>query len=129
MENRSAEPRAPLSYKSAGLDLDVYEQTLAGMLPYLRRTHTPRVLDGFGGFASLFSLDYNTRLFARNYRHPVLVSCTDGVGSKLKIASLTGKHDTVASVAKRYRVSASQVAQWNGVAPSVAVNINGGASR
>ncbi len=65
------------------------------MAPLLRRTHTPRVLDGFGGFASLFSLDYNTRLFARNYRHPVLVSCTDGVGSKLKIAALTGKHDTV----------------------------------
>jgi phosphoribosylformylglycinamidine cyclo-ligase len=95
MENQPDERRPPLSYKSAGLDLDVYEQTLADMAPYLRRTHTPRVLDGFGGFASLFSLDYNTRLFARNYRHPVLVSCTDGVGSKLKIASLVGKHDTV----------------------------------
>src|SRR5215472_11701676 len=87
--------KSPLNYKSAGLDLDVYEQTLAGMAPYLRRTHTPRVLDGFGGFASLFSLDYNTRLFARNYRHPVLVSCTDGVGSKVKVAGLVGKHDTV----------------------------------
>jgi phosphoribosylformylglycinamidine cyclo-ligase len=88
-------PPAPLTYRSAGVDLDVYEQTLAGMVPYLRRTHTPRVLDGFGGFASLFSLDYNARLFSRNYRHPVLVSCTDGVGSKLKVASLAGKHDTV----------------------------------
>jgi phosphoribosylformylglycinamidine cyclo-ligase len=87
--------KPPLNYKSAGLDLDVYEKTLAGMVPYLRRTHTPRVLDGFGGFASLFSLDYNTRLFAHNYRRPVLVSCTDGVGSKLKVASLAGKHDTV----------------------------------
>jgi phosphoribosylformylglycinamidine cyclo-ligase len=87
--------KQPLSYKAAGLDLDVYEQTLAGMVPFLRRTHTPRVLDGFGGFASLFSLDYNTRLFARNYRRPVLVACTDGVGSKLKIASLMNKHDTV----------------------------------
>ncbi len=85
----------PLTYQSAGLDLDLYEQTLAGMAPLLRRTHTPRVLDGFGGFASLFSLDYNSRLFARNYRHPVLVSCTDGVGSKLKVAALAGKHDTV----------------------------------
>src|SRR5947208_7597466 len=86
---------ASVSYRDAGLDLDVYEQTLAGMLPLLRRTHTPRVLDGFGGFASLFSLDYNTRLFARNYRRPVLVACTDGVGSKLKVAALAGKHDTV----------------------------------
>ena len=84
-----------LSYRDAGLDLDVYEQSLAGMVPFLRRTHTPRVLDGFGGFASLFSLDYNCRLFAKNYRHPVLVACTDGVGSKLKIAALMNKHDTV----------------------------------
>src|SRR5262249_26343162 len=56
---------------------------------------TPRVLDGFGGFASLFSLDFNCRLFAKNYRHPVLVACTDGVGTKLKVASLMNKHDTV----------------------------------
>ncbi len=84
-----------LTYKDAGLDLDVYEQTIAGMMPLLRRTHTPRVLDGFGGFASLFSLDFNSRLFARNYRRPVLIACTDGVGSKLKIAVMVGKHDTV----------------------------------
>src|SRR5262245_51402256 len=84
-----------ISYRDAGLDLDVYEQTLAGIAPLLRRTHTPRVLDGFGGFASLFSLDFNSRLFARNYRRPVLVTSTDGVGSKLKIASLANKHDTV----------------------------------
>jgi phosphoribosylformylglycinamidine cyclo-ligase len=84
-----------LSYRDAGLDLDQYERTLAGMVPFIKRTHTPRVLDGFGGFASLFSLDYNLRLFANNYRHPVLVACTDGVGSKLKIASLMQKYDTV----------------------------------
>src|SRR6516225_975368 len=95
MEKPPPAPSTPLTYQSAGLDLQVYEQTLAGMVPFLCRTHTPRVLDGFGGFASLFSLDYNSRLFARNYRHPVLVSCTDGVGSKLKIAVLAGKHDTV----------------------------------
>jgi phosphoribosylformylglycinamidine cyclo-ligase len=99
------EPRPPLSYRDAGLDLDLYEQSLAGILPLLRRTHTPRVLlppfpprkggKGVGGFASLFSLDYNCRLFARNYRHPVLVACTDGVGTKLKIAGLMNKHDTV----------------------------------
>ena len=55
-----------LTYRDAGLDLDVYEQTIQGMIPFLRRTHTPRVLDGCGGFASLFSLDFNSRLFARN---------------------------------------------------------------
>jgi phosphoribosylformylglycinamidine cyclo-ligase len=86
---------ASVSYRDAGLDLDLYEQTLAGIAPLLRRTHTPRVIDGFGGFASLFSLDYNSRLFARNYRRPVLVTSTDGVGSKLKIAAIANKHDTV----------------------------------
>src|SRR5438034_2238987 len=84
-----------VSYRDAGLDLDVYEQTLAGMAPLLRRTHTPRVLDGFGGFASLYSIDFNSRLFAKNYRRPVLISSTDGVGTKLKIATLMGKNDTV----------------------------------
>src|SRR6476646_7942583 len=91
----ASDAKAGLTYREAGLDLDLYEQSLAGMVPFLKRTHTPRVLDGFGGFASLFSLDFNCRLFAKNYRRPVLVSCTDGVGTKLKIASLMGKHDTV----------------------------------
>src|SRR5438874_7542664 len=89
------ERKTKLTYRDAGLDLELYEQSLAGMMPFIKRTHTPRVLDGFGGFASLFSLDFNSRLFARNYRRPVLVTCTDGVGSKLKIAALMNKHDTV----------------------------------
>jgi phosphoribosylformylglycinamidine cyclo-ligase len=91
----SSPPPKPWTYRAAGLDLDLYEQSLASMPPLLKRTHTPRVLDGFGGFAALFSLDYNSRLFARNYRHPVLVTCTDGVGSKLKVAGLMQKYDTV----------------------------------
>src|SRR5262245_28164544 len=77
-----------LTYRSAGLDLDLYDRTIAGMEPLVRRTHDERVIDGFGGFASLFSLDFNTKLFARNYKHPVLVSCTDGVGTKLKVAAM-----------------------------------------
>src|SRR5213080_2205935 len=94
-----------LTYRDAGLDLELYEQSLASMAPFLKRTHTPRVLSppfparkggkSAGSFASLFSLDYNSRLFAKNYRHPVLVTCTDGVGTKLKIATLMNKHDTV----------------------------------
>jgi phosphoribosylformylglycinamidine cyclo-ligase len=82
-------------YRSAGLDLELYGQTISRMAPLVRRTFTDRVLNGFGGFASLFSLDHNTKLFKRNYKSPVLVSCTDGVGTKLKVASMMGKFDTV----------------------------------
>src|SRR5437870_864858 len=100
------EHKPNLTYRDAGLDLDLYEQSMAGIAPLLKRTHTPRVLTshespagkrgGKGGFfASLFSLDYNSRLFMKNYRHPVLITCTDGVGSKLKVAGLMNKHDTV----------------------------------
>src|SRR6516225_7110887 len=85
----------PITYRDAGLDLDKYEESLSFMPPLMRKTHSPRVLDGFGGFAGLVSLDFNSKLFARNYRRPVLVSCTDGVGTKLKVAILAGKYDTV----------------------------------
>src|SRR5262245_8871535 len=99
------DPAKPLTYRDAGLDLELYEQSLAALPPLLKRTHTSRVLPppfllakggkSAGGFASLFSLDYNSRLFAKNYRRPVLVACTDGVGTKLKVAMLANKHDTV----------------------------------
>jgi len=84
-----------LTYKAAGVDLDQYEETIGRILPLLRRTHTTRVLDRAGGFAGLFSLDYPERLFRRNYRRPVLVACADGVGTKLKVAMMAGRHDTI----------------------------------
>ena len=84
-----------LDYKAAGLDLDVYEDTIGRIGRLVKKTHGPGVLDGFGGFASLFSLDVNRWLFSGGYRKPVLVTCTDGVGTKLKIAALMGKFDTV----------------------------------
>jgi phosphoribosylformylglycinamidine cyclo-ligase len=85
----------PIDYKSAGVDLDTYEQTMARLPPLLRRTYTPRVLDWPGGFAGLFRLDDNCRLLSRRYRDPVLVASTDGVGTKLKLAFATGRHSTV----------------------------------
>ena len=85
----------PLDYKSAGLDLDVYEDTIGRIGRLVKKTHGPGVLDGFGGFASLFTLDINRWLFSGGYKKPVLVTCTDGVSTKLKVAALVGKFDTV----------------------------------
>lgn len=62
---------------------------------HVRSTHGQRVLDRPGGFAGLFRLDFNERLFKRNYREPVLVGCTDGVGTKVKIACDMKKFDTI----------------------------------
>ena len=84
-----------VTYKDAGVDLDVYRESMARLPGLLNRTHCPRVMKLKGGFAGLFQLDFDSPLFRRNYQDPVLVSCTDGVGTKLKVAELTGKHDTV----------------------------------
>jgi phosphoribosylformylglycinamidine cyclo-ligase len=86
---------AKTTYKDSGVDLAVYEESMARLPRLLRRTHSPRVLPNEGGFAGLFQLDFENGLFARNYREPVLVSGTDGVGTKLKVAQLAGRHDTV----------------------------------
>src|SRR5580704_17702062 len=96
----------PWTYKKAGLNLDTYEETIAGIGSLIRKTHDPmHVLPppfpprpggkGSTGFAGLFALDYDRWLFAKKYRKPVLVTCTDGVGSKLKVAALMRKFDTV----------------------------------
>jgi phosphoribosylformylglycinamidine cyclo-ligase len=86
---------AKATYKSAGVDLDLYRQSMQRLPPLLHRTFTPRVIPLDGGFAGLFQLDFANHLFARNYKNPVLVSCTDGVGTKLKVAQLAGRHSTV----------------------------------
>ncbi len=83
------------TYKDAGVDLELYRESMSRLPGLLRRTHTPRVIANDGGFAGLFQLDFASRLFARNYKEPVLISCTDGVGTKLKVAQLAGRHDTV----------------------------------
>jgi phosphoribosylformylglycinamidine cyclo-ligase len=86
---------AKLSYKDSGVDLAVYEESMARLPRLMRRTHCPRVLPWENGFAGLFRMDFAGGLFARNYKQPVLVSCTDGVGTKLKVAQMVGRHDTV----------------------------------
>ena len=86
---------AKATYKDAGVDLEVYRQSMARLPRLLGRTYTPRVLPLEDGFAGLFQLDFANQLFARNYEEPVLVSCTDGVGTKLKVAVAAGIHTTV----------------------------------
>ena len=83
------------TYKDAGVDLDLYEESMSRLPKLMHRTFSPRVIRLDGGFAGLYQLDFSSRLFNRNYKDPVLVSCTDGVGTKLKVAKLTEKHDTV----------------------------------
>jgi phosphoribosylformylglycinamidine cyclo-ligase len=83
------------TYKDAGVDLDIYEESMSRLPKLMHRTYSPRVIRLDGGFAGLFQLDFANRLFRRSYVDPVLVSCTDGVGTKLKVAKLTEKHDTV----------------------------------
>jgi phosphoribosylformylglycinamidine cyclo-ligase len=86
---------AKVSYKESGVDLEVYRESMSRLPRLLRRTHSPRVLPAEGGFAGLFQLDFSDGLFARRYKDPVLVSGTDGVGTKLKVAQRVGVHNTV----------------------------------
>ncbi|QDU57945.1 phosphoribosylformylglycinamidine cyclo-ligase [Aeoliella mucimassa] len=86
---------AKATYKDSGVDLEVYAESMAKLPRLLRRTHTPRVLPAEGGFAGLFSLDFPGKLFRRDYKDPVLVSCTDGVGTKVVVAQMANRHDTV----------------------------------
>lgn len=83
------------TYKDSGVDLELYGQAMKRLPELMNRTRTPRVLPAEGGFAGLFQLDFPGKLFARSYQDPVLTACTDGVGTKLKVAQLTGVHNTV----------------------------------
>ena len=84
-----------MSYAESGVDLDAAERVVDLIKGPMRRTYGPRVLGRHGSFAGCFRLDYNEKLFKRNYRDPVLVSCTDGVGSKVLLAAQMGVWDTV----------------------------------
>jgi phosphoribosylformylglycinamidine cyclo-ligase len=77
-----------LSYRDAGVDIDAGDALVDVIKPFARRTMRPEVLAGIGGFGALCELP-------AKYRHPVLVSGTDGVGTKLKLAFALRRHDTV----------------------------------
>jgi phosphoribosylformylglycinamidine cyclo-ligase len=79
----------PLTYKDAGVDIDAGNDLVDRIKPLVKRTHRPEVLAGLGGFGGLFALPPG------RYREPVLVSGTDGVGTKLMLAQYLDKHDTI----------------------------------
>jgi len=83
------------TYKDAGVDIKAKGRFTTDIYQQLRGTFGPRVIENPGGFGGLFSLNYNSKLFAKKYKHPVLVASTDGVGTKLKIAFMMNKHDTI----------------------------------
>ena len=77
-----------LSYRDAGVDIDAGDALVESIKPFAKRTMRPEVLAGIGGFGALFEI-------SKKYKDPVLVSGTDGVGTKLKLAFVLDKHDTV----------------------------------
>jgi len=77
-----------LSYRDAGVDIDAGDALVEKIKPFAKRTMRPEVLGGLGGFGALCEIP-------KKYRHPVLVSGTDGVGTKLKLAFQLDRHDTV----------------------------------
>jgi len=79
----------PITYKEAGVDIDKADAFVKSILPLVKATHRTGVLGDIGGFGGLFQLD------VEKYRNPVLVSATDGVGTKIKIAILMDRHDTI----------------------------------
>jgi len=80
---------APLTYRDAGVDIDAGNEVVERIKPAIRRTLRPEVLGGgIGGFGGLFDI-------AGKYKEPVLVSGTDGVGTKLILAKQLGRHDTI----------------------------------
>ena len=81
--------RPSLSYRDAGVDIDAGNRLVDRIKPHARRTRRPGVLGGLGGFGALFELPLD------RYRQPVLVSGTDGVGTKLKLALELNRHDTI----------------------------------
>ena len=82
-------PSKPLTYKDAGVDIDAGNALVDRIKPLVKKTMRPEVLAGLGGFGGLFALPPG------QYREPVLVSGTDGVGTKLKLAQQLGRHDSI----------------------------------
>ena len=84
-----------ISYEQSGVDIEAGEAMVEQIQSYVSSTFGPRVIRLKNAFAGMFRLDYDERLFKKNYKSPVLVACTDGVGSKVQLAAKIKKFDTV----------------------------------
>jgi phosphoribosylformylglycinamidine cyclo-ligase len=84
-----------ITYDQSGVSIDAGDEMVDRIKRSVKRTFGPRVINIHNGFAGLFRLDFNEKLFKRNYRNPVLAACTDGVGTKIKIAQAMKRFDTV----------------------------------
>ncbi len=84
-----------ISYKESGVSIDAGDEMVQQIQSAVASTFGPRVIQLHNAFAGMFRLDYDERLFKRNYKNPVLVACTDGVGSKVQLAGKIKKFDTV----------------------------------
>jgi len=84
-----------LTYQQSGVSIDAGDEMVRQIYSYVASTFGPRVIELKGGFAGLFRLDYDERLFKKNYKNPVLVACTDSVGTKVKLATAIKRFDTV----------------------------------
>ncbi len=84
-----------VSYEQSGVSISAGEEAARRIYSAMAGTFGPRVIESPNGFAGMFRLDYDERLFKKNYRNPVLVACTDGVGSKVQLAGRAGRFDTV----------------------------------
>ena len=84
-----------ITYEQSGVNIDANEQMVEQIHSHVAGTFGPRVITLKGGFAGFFRLDYDEKLFKRNYKSPVLVACTDGVGTKVRLAAQIRKFDTV----------------------------------
>ncbi|MHC4170510.1 MAG: phosphoribosylformylglycinamidine cyclo-ligase [Planctomycetota bacterium] len=84
-----------ISYEQSGVSIDANDQMVGRIYSAVASTFGPRVIESKDGFAGMFRLDYDERLFKKNYKNPVLIACTDGVGSKVQLAGEMKKFDTV----------------------------------
>jgi len=89
VSDKQQPPGPGLSYRDAGVDIDAGNSLVERIKPHAKRTMRPEVIGGLGGFGALFEIPLD------RYKQPVLVSGTDGVGTKLKLAMEMNKHDTI----------------------------------